>query len=59
MSPTMTLPPPFARCACGSCTLAQAPCEENAELLLKRLCCARCGEAPRPLGPAFKDGSRS
>jgi hypothetical protein len=59
MSSTTTLPPAFARCACGSFSIAEAPCEENAELLLQRLCCDRCGEAPRVLGPDVKDGSHS
>jgi hypothetical protein len=45
MSATATAP--FARCSCGSCVIAEKPCEEHADLLLQGLRCERCGRSPR------------
>jgi hypothetical protein len=40
-------PQPFARCPCGCCVIAERPCEQNADLLLGRMWCGRCGGSPR------------
>jgi hypothetical protein len=57
---SITLSPPevFARCPCGSLSIAERPPRENVDLLLLGMWCLSCGRSPRILAEGGDEPER-